>query len=147
MKDMRQIKILENSIKCEKKKYLSELSKINSKINTKQSLIKKMQSYQFDYLNSNNFNLSKSMPGLHGNMRMFIKKIDNVINHTESEIIMLEKMKLSLLDTIGNLDKKLNLMLSFEEKLNADSALKELRSEQLMIDSIAATRNKRREHE
>lgn len=106
-----------------------------------------MQSYQFDYLNSNNFNLSKSMPGLHGNMRMFIKKIDNVINHTESEITMLEKMKLSLLDTIGNLDKKLNLMLSFEEKLNAESALKELRNEQLMIDSIAATSNKRREHE
>ena len=144
---MRQIKLITNSLIKEKEKYLYELSKLNTTITNKISTIDKMKSYQNDYLNSYNLNLSKSIPGLNMNINLFVKKIDMVIDQAKFEVNTLQQIRESLLVTIDNINKKIDMMSIFESKQQVEMRVKEEKQEQIMLDDMSMTMDIRREDE
>lgn len=145
MKDLKQIKLISESLENEKKKYLNELMKITSAIENKLLMIQKMVDYKSDYFSDNNFKISKSVPGLNKNINLFVKKIDDVVQKTYAEIENLKKMRTSLLETVAKIDQKLDVMTIFEGKSREEIRQREEKQEQLVTDDIVSTIDLRRE--
>lgn len=145
MKDIRQIKLIAGSLQKQKDKYVFELAKVNKNIENKILLVNKMIAYQKDYFNVENLKLSRTIPGLNNNIDRFVNKIESVIEQTRQEISQLKRIRESLLGTIQQFDKKLDLMDIFEDKSKKALKMKDDRNEQKLADDIVATIELRRE--
>ena len=139
MNDIHQIELITNSLLKEKEKYLFELEKINTSIKNKLSMIDKMKSYQDDYLNNSNLMLSKSIPVLHKNINFFVKRINVVISQAESEISSLGKMKISILESVEKINRKIDLMDVFAKKSKSALKMQEEKREQNTLDDLSST--------
>lgn len=146
MNDMRQIQVIIKAFTKEKEKYLFELSKINLAIERKSDSIQKMLAYKKDYFNDNNLTVSKAIPALIKNFHSFMKKIDIAIKQADDDLVILKRAKQALLDRIGEIDKKLELMNLFADRIKAEMILKEEKSEQSMMDDVVSTLHLRGEH-
>lgn len=147
MNDIKQIRLIIGSLQKDKERYLRELSAFNSAIFNKESMIAKMQDYQNDYLNNYNLKLSKSIPGLHQNITMFVKKIALVISQAEQEVCAIDNMKKQTLTRLQDIDKKIELMKVFEEKQLITLKKEEDKQEQAALDDLASNMDKREEYE
>ena len=146
MNDMRQIQVLLKAFTKEKEKYLFELSKINMAIEKKSDLILKMQTYKQDYFNENNLTVSKAIPALIKNFHLFMKKLELAVKQAEDDLVILKRAKQAILERISEIDKKMELMNLFAEKIKKGMILKEEKTEQSMIDDVVSTVHLRGEH-
>ena len=93
MRDISQIQVITGALSKEKDKYLHELGRINASIEKKIATINKMQAYQNEYDNSENLQLSRTVPALNQNIYMFSKVVFDVICQAETEVVSLKKIK------------------------------------------------------
>lgn len=139
MSDIKQIKTIAKKLNKEKEKYLSELMRLNLSITNKKNMVIKIQSYQHEYVNSNNLTLSKSIPALNKNIGLFVRKMEIIRSQAQLEIDSLVKIRDKMLETIGNIDRKIDLMNKFESKYLVELNKNLEKQEQTMIDDIATT--------
>ncbi len=147
MRDIRQIQLISSALKKDKDKYLHELSKINATIDKKRAIITKMQTYQNEYSNSENLQLSRSVPALNKNLHLFSKTIFDVIYQAEAEIVTIKKIRDALLKSIDAIDNKIKLMNVFNDRIKLELQEKEEKLEQAVLDDLSSTRHMRGSHE
>ncbi len=147
MRDISQIQVITGALSKEKDKYLHELGRINASIEKKIATINKMQAYQNEYDNSENLQLSRTVPALNQNIYMFSKVVFDVICQAETEVVSLKKIKDSLLETIKKIDNKIDLMNHFNDRLKFENKARSDKLEQSLLDDLVATERSRGGHE
>lgn len=147
MNDLKQIRVLIEALTKQKDKYLNELTRLNANINVKNSMIEKMQSYRSNYLNNCELKNNQTSPMLYKNSNLFIIKIDQAIEHTQKELHSLNKIKISLFETIDKVNKKIEVINVFDAKTKKDLKEKEDKREQVVLDDIASTMRRRQKEE
>lgn len=147
MKDIRQIKLINQKLEQQKFNYQIDLTKTNKLIEKKTISHNRMLSYRNDYINSEKLQITRIMPNLNININLFIKKINNVIYITEVEIDKLKEEKKIIEDKLAEVDKKIDLMSMFENNIKKIIKIQQEQSEQSALDDMVANDDFRREHE
>lgn len=147
MKDIRQIKVISQAFDNEKEKFLSELVKVNDVINKKLAVIKKMHFYLEEYNNADRLKISRSVPVLNQNLDAFTAKIKGVIRSEENEIKKMQQIRETLLASIGEVDKKIQLMNIFENRHNVEVSRKDDKNAQRAMDDVMLNKVTRNENE
>ena len=147
MENIKNIQIIKKSFDQERKKYLYEITKVNNLIAKREATIRKISAYQNEYTNKDNLVLSRTIPTLSRNIDLFTGKIADIIEIEKIEIQKLERMKVSMVTKIGNIDHKIKLMNHFEERAKLEKAVQVEKSDQRELDDLASTAHLRGDHE
>lgn len=137
MKNLHQIKAINQVLDAKKNKLMVDHANIVAYIKKKMDNIQKFREYQKEYMAENFLLLSKTTPLLHKNLNSFLTKIENIILKEQHEIDMLELRKKGLQQEIEKFDHKMNVMDKFEDKIKTDNRYKKERSEQAFMDDLA----------
>src|SRR5690348_106206 len=105
MQDIRQIKIINQSLNKEREKYLFELTKVNASIAKKVETINKMLAYHDEYYKSENLKLTHTTPALNKNLDLFAKKIKVVVKQAEDDVKRMNTAKETILSKLEAIDK------------------------------------------
>ncbi|MEO8400366.1 MAG: hypothetical protein ABI597_01045 [Gammaproteobacteria bacterium] len=147
MNNSRQIALISTMLGKERECYLFELSKVISFMEKKIATIKKMISYQNDYYTSEHLQLSRSVPALNKNLNAFSRKMTDVIQQAEQELVQLQKNKDKILSSIEDVDNKIRLMNLFADRVKLQAMLQTERREQSEQDELTSRERLRGEHE
>lgn len=147
MKNIQQIKLIHDALLKEKEKYSFELTKVNNSIEKKSYSILRMLSYRKDYFNPNNLKLTHATPALNKNFYSFAKKIDEVLKQAEDDLAKMKAARESIFQKINEINKKIDLMDLFENRLKNEAESKADKLEQLMLDDISTTRHLRGDYD
>lgn len=147
MKNIHQIQLIKQALVKDKKKYSFELSKIINSIEKKSYSILRMVSYQKEYSNSKNLQLTRRTPALNKNLSAFSNKISDVIIQAETELKNMQNTRDSILHTIAEINKKIDLMDVFEDRSNQLALKKQEKIEQTMLDDLVSTKHLRDDYE
>ncbi len=93
MKNIAQIKVINNALGKERDKFMSELVKVNAYLETKMTTLKKFTDYLREYSESESYSLSRSVPALSRNMNSFSLRLQQIIMAEEKEIEKLVNLK------------------------------------------------------
>jgi len=145
MKNIKQIRLIQNALTKEKEKHLIELSKLAQSIDKKISTISRMIVYQNEYTNTEHLRLSRSIPALTKNLYAFSEKMTDLIKQAEAEVLIMQKSKESILQSIEKIDNKMKLMDLFEDKAKMKALLSAEKQEQVMMDDLASIKHTRGE--
>lgn len=143
MQDIRQVQLMSQVISKQREKQLAELARVNSHIHKKMELIHKMSGYLNDYSDENRLQISRSIPALSKNLLSFSKKIEVVIIEETKEVDRLKEIRSILVKEIESIEKKLDLMATFEEKIKQELAKKLERLEQIALDEMTSNKHSR----
>lgn len=141
MQDIRQVQLMSKVISKQREKQLAELARVNSHIHKKMELIHKMSGYLNDYSDENRLQISRSIPTLSKNLLSFSKKIEVVIIEETKEVDRLKEIRSILVKEIESIEKKLDLMATFEEKIKQELAKKLERLEQIALDEMTSNKH------
>lgn len=147
MQDLHQLQLIIKALEIERNKSLREVGAMNKNIAYKRSLSAKMTNYLAEYQNSNNLNLSRTIPSLNKNIYTFSKQIEAVIEKTAVELAQLMKMREVMMEKYAKINSKLDLMRIFEEKLMNEANKKVERLEQVTQDDLAALKYRGKKNE
>lgn len=145
MKNLGQIKVVNKVLENDRKNFLLELGQVNQMIQKKMANIQKIRSYRSEYTNKDHLQLTKSIPALNQNLEHFTQKISDLINKEELEIVKLQRSRQSLLKTIEQLDNKISMMKTFEDRAKSEIRMKKERIEQANLDDLASNKKTRGE--
>jgi flagellar biosynthesis chaperone FliJ len=145
MQNLQQVKTIHKALELEKNKILSELAKLNDRINKKSATITKISAYQKEYANGENLQTSLITPLLHKNLYSFSKKILAIIAKEEIELNILKSQREVINQRVMKIDLKIKIMGHFEARVLKKIATLQERSEQCMLDDLVSTKDMREE--
>ncbi len=147
MKNIAQIKVINNALSKERDRFMSELVKVNAYLENKMTTLKKFTDYLREYADSESFSLSRSVPALSRNMNSFSQRIQEIIMAEEKEVEKLVKLKNEKIKNIEELDRKMKAMDHFEATAMTEKREKSEKSEQSNIDELNSIKHTRGDYE
>lgn len=147
MRSLRQIKVINQALDKERERYLRELGMIVKTIEKKQSLIQRMADYRREYFADGNLMLTKAVPTLNKNLDLFDKKMEAIIQQTESEVLQFQKSKEAVMQKITTIDSKIQLMELFKIRIHQKTLVRADKQEQRMLDDLSTIKNVRDDNE
>jgi flagellar biosynthesis chaperone FliJ len=145
MQNLQQIKTIHKALELERHRILSELAKLNDRINKKSANITKISAYQKEYANGENLQTSLITPLLHKNLYSFSKKILVIIAKEESELNILKSQRDGINQRVMKMDLKIKIIEHFEARVLKKALTLQERSEQSMLDDLASIKSMREE--
>lgn len=147
MKNARQIQLIHKTLTKEKDGFLFELGKLNKTINNKLASIQRMIAYEKEYLQGDNLKLSKTKPALSKNLQSFTKQINDVVKQAQYELDTMHKTQTFLHKQIEEIDKKIELMKVFNDRIKVNLVTKANKAEQTLLDDLAGILHLRGDHD
>lgn len=147
MKNLKQVQIIHTALSKEKDRLLSELSKMNLRVNKKMESVKRVLAYYREYSEGNHLSLSKSIPALHKNLDSFSNRMLDIVKIEEVEIANLVKHISSKLKEIEVVENKMKLMDHFSGTIISDNNVRLENIEQMTIDDLSSMKHTRGDHE
>jgi len=146
MKNIAQIKVINNALGKERDKFMSELVKVNAYLENKMATLKKFTDLR-EYAESESFSLSRSVPALSRNMNSFSQRLQEIILAEEKEVEKLVKLKNEKIKNIEEVDRKMKAMDHFEATAVAEQREKFEKTEQSSIDELNSIKHTRGDYE
>lgn len=147
MKNLQQINLISHSLGKDREKLLFEIVRLNTLIQRKMELIEKMASYQHEYSNNPQFNLTRSVPALNKNLESFARKIQGIVVKEKIEAEKLIQTRDAKVEKLNTLDQKIKLMQQFTENLQHEMVLAKDKVEQLNMDDLSVIKKSRGIHD
>jgi len=147
MKNIAQIKVINNALNKEREKFLFELARINLFIENKLNTLRKFMDYMRDYTEGESFNLSRSIPSLNRNLNSFSTKIQQIILMEEKEIERLLYLKGQKLKNIAEIEQKIKVMDHFEDVAITERHVRMENHEQSSMDELNSIKHTRGDYE
>lgn len=147
MKNERQLNLICMSLTKEKDKFLLELTKVGKMLEGKVNSLEKIKSYHDDCHHNDKLKMTKQVPILTKNLSSFGKKIMDLIQQEEMEIVRLGRVKQNLVAKVSQLDQKIKFIKSAIERLSREKQVVMDKKEQLAIDDLSANKLVREEYE
>jgi flagellar biosynthesis chaperone FliJ len=141
MKNIRQIQTISGALHLERQRFMSELIKANLQIQKKLTVIAKIVSYQEEYTNGKSLQISRAVPALHKNLSEFSKNITKLIAAEEIEINKLALISKALSERIRNIDRKIELMSIFENRIHKETHDRNESNDQRLTDDMVTRKS------
>lgn len=147
MKNLQQMHVINHSLTKEREKLFFEIVRMNTLIEKKKDLIKRMLSYQNEYKNNPSMHLTRSVPILTKNFESFSKKLQDIVIKEEREIKSLMQTRDTKVTKVNVLDQKIKLLQQFAQEVLREIQLNKDKVEQLNMDDLSVTKKSRGYHE
>lgn len=147
MRDVRQIKIIQQSLERQKAVVQTDLTRINQFLAQKRESLQRLITYLREYMDAKEVRLSHRVPALHQNRIQFTLKIEKIIHLEENEIKKIISAQQAKLQQLHMLEQKLQTMNHFLAKIQLENMQAANRQDQLRNDDLAALKLMRGEDE
>ena len=143
MENLKNIQVLQKGLEHERDKLRFEFSKVTQMIAKRRATITKITQYQKEYANPSHLMTSRETPALAINLNLFSAKIFAMIAAEQMEVVKLENIKSSMLQSLHKLEQKIQLMSVFETRAHSKQHERIQKQESRLQDDLASTTNAR----
>ncbi len=147
MRDIRQIKVIQQSLERQKAIIQTDLTRINQFLAQKRESLQRLITYLHEYMDAKEVRISHRVPALHQNRIQFTLKIEKIIHSEENEIKKIIIIQQAKLQQLRVLEQKLQTMNHFLAKIQLENMQAANRQDQLRNDDLAALKLMRGEDE
>ena len=147
MQDIRQIKVIQQSLERQKALLQNDLARINQFLGQKRESLQRLITYLREYMDAKEMRISHRVPALHQNRINFTLKIERIIHQEENEIKKIISVQQNKLQQLYAIEQKLQTMSHFLKRIQVEKMQTENRQDQLRNDDLAALKLMRGEDE
>jgi flagellar biosynthesis chaperone FliJ len=147
VKNIAQIKVINDALTREKERFMGELARINIHLENKLNTLHRFMEYIKDYNENANYSMSRTIPALNRNLDSFSKKLQQLILVEEKEVEKLTALRAQKIKHIEEIEQKIKVMDHFETIAVTEKQSRMERSEQAGLDELNSIKHSRGEYE